>query len=232
MKKIILIALFVLCVSAVEAQVVSSKSRTIRTETSEREKASWGLRVGLNVADMHTSWKGGGENGGTTCGFNVGVICDIPVVSRYFYIQPGLYFTQKGYSYKEDWGDGEYEKASMHPYYAEIPILFSGRYDITKDITVQLDLGPYFACGLFGKYKEEECAYYNRGYQTYKDDSDCFDDMNRFDCGIDFGVGFTFFHDIYIGFEYEWGLVNVAKYTDGDYSVKNRNCMINIGYTF
>ncbi len=230
MKKIILTAVCALFVLSASAQVVSSRSRTISTVASDKEKVTWGIRAGLNVSDMHYSEKGyGGENAGTTCGFNVGVICDIPIISRYFYVQPGLYLTSKGYSWKDD-DDDEYEKESMHPYYLEIPILLSGRYNITKDIRVQIDFGPYFACGLFGNCNYEWKYSSRSGDESFS----CFGDdiLNRFDCGLDFGVGFTFAKHFYIGFEYEWGLTNIGKDFDSDESLKNRNCMINIGYNF
>ncbi|MCD8288610.1 MAG: PorT family protein [Prevotella sp.] len=240
MKKLVLIAACAFCVLTASAQ-------------SDSEGITWGIRGGLNVSNQH----GNGENAGSKAGFNVGVVADIPIISQYFYIQPGLYYTMKGYrATDKDSGDWGYDKYTekVNPYYIEIPILLSGRYNITDKVQVQVNAGPYFAIGIAGKYKtkDEWETYYNDNYWVDKWQCDYFGPYNdyyfgegkysgglegkRFECGLSFGAGFTFVKHYYIGFQYELGLTNaysdnLIQYSRFD-SIKNRNCMISLGYNF
>ena len=47
--------------------------------------------------------------------------------------------------------------------------------------------------------------------------------------GLQVGTGITF-NKIYVGAAYEFGLTNAID--EDDYSVKNSNFMINVGYNF
>ncbi|MCD8288876.1 MAG: PorT family protein [Prevotella sp.] len=220
MKKLVLVVACAFCMLSASAQIVNSRSSITKTVKSDKEKATWGLRAGLNVANMKESWYGESESYGARMGYHVGVILDIPVVSQYFYIQPGLYLTQKGYKDSED---GYTDKAN--PTYVEIPILLSGRYNITNSVQAQLHLGPYFAVGVFGNFTEEYKDEWSESYGCWDDT-----DFKRFDCGLSFGAGFLFSKHYYIGFQYDFGLMNLSDYGDG--SIKNRNCMISLGYNF
>ncbi|MCD7713910.1 MAG: PorT family protein [Prevotella sp.] len=212
MKKLVLIVACALCVLTASAQ-----------SERESEGVTWGVRAGLNVANQHDD----GENAGSKAGFHVGVVVDIPVVSKYFYIQPGLYFTQKGFKYTEADGYSKYTE-KVTPSYIEIPVLLSGRYAFNDKIQAQVNFGPYFAVGVAGKYKEKYSSKNNKEEIS----CDYFGDDGlggkRFDCGLSIGAGITFVKHYYIGFQYEIGLTDAYSYE----TIKNRNCMISIGYNF
>ncbi len=241
MKKSVLIAACAFCMLSASAQ-------------SESEGITWGIRAGLNVSNQH----GNGENAGSKAGFNVGIVADIPIISQYFYIQPGLYYTMKGFkatSLESSWY-WNYDKHTekVNPYYIEIPILLSGRYNITDKVQVQVNFGPYFAIGIAGKYKTKDewannyteesgidrwqCDYFGPYNDFYFGEGKYSGGLKgkRFDCGLSIGAGFTFVKHYYIGFQYELGLTNAytdefIKYTRFD-SIKNRNWMISLGYNF
>ena len=102
--------------------------------------------------------------------------------------------------------------------------MVSYRYDFGDAAQLQFNVGPYFAYGIGGKYKEEE------GDEEYS--SDFFDeDTKKFDMGLQVGGGVTISKHYYIGAAFEWGFTNLWKDAD-DESLKTRNFMINIGYTF
>ncbi len=161
------------------------------------EKVQFGVRLGMNTstvaADPYLYGYAGDKK--PRVGFNVGVVADVPLVKNYFYITPGLYFTQKGTKFKYDysWSEGEgeglvnYEETSetkYNPLYLEIPILFSGRYTVGKT-QLQVSFGPYFAVGLAGKAKHEWSSSntsvdgsYSENYTT--DDRDLFKEMSDY----------------------------------------------------
>ncbi|MCD8282585.1 MAG: PorT family protein [Prevotella sp.] len=224
MKKLVLVVACTLCMLSVSAQ--SEKS----------EGVTWGIRAGLNVANQHDASIDGGGNGGTRLGFNVGVIADIPIVSGQFYFQPGLYFTTKGFKYTESDGGKSWKEEYIWkttPSYIEIPLLLSARYAICDKIVAQVNFGPYFAVGVTGKYKHIYKYSDNGGSQSDSDDWDYFGEDDgvcgkRFDCGVSLGGGVTFVKHIYLGFQYEFGFTNAYK----EMGIKNRNCMISLGYNF
>ncbi len=152
MKKFLLLivcTLFVLSVSAQRAsggQITSPYYSSNKSSSSDKA-VSFGVRASLDFSSMRVSTKGDGESSDYRVGFHVGAISDIKLISGYFYLQPGIYFSMKGY---ED----------ANPFYIDIPILLSGRYSFNKDVQVQLNFGPYFGVGLFGE--NDYFDYYRR----------------------------------------------------------------------
>ncbi|MCD8265590.1 MAG: PorT family protein [Prevotellaceae bacterium] len=219
MRKYFVLAAFAMCAVAASAQRANS-SASLKQEQDVDMKVHFGVRVGLNVPNMTEKGGGESENMGSTIGWHIGAIADIPLVKNYFYITPGLYFTQKGYKYSE-YGD----KDKANPMYLEIPILFSGRY--TFGIAqLQVNFGPYFAVGVAGKEKE-----------TYDGDTDKDDffgkdsGIKRFDAGLSVGAGVTLAQHYYVGIQYEAGLANLYD-GGGDDKLRNKNFMVTVGYNF
>jgi len=151
------------------------------------------------------------EGNESRIGFNVGVNVDIPLLQS-LYVQTGLYATQKGFKAEE--GDG---KAT--PLYLEIPILASYRYNFSDATQWQFNIGPYLAYGISGKEGD---------YDFFGDGEDQAGGK-RFDMGLQIGSGVTF-NKFYVGCAYEFGLTDV--YDEEDWSIKNSNFMINLGYNF
>ncbi len=204
----------------------------------------------MNVAKM-TEGVDDDEIPKSRVSYHVGVIVDIPVFKEYLYIQPGLYFTQKGYKFKEQsfWDDEEESwKTSMNPTYMEIPILISGRYNVNSNVQLQVSFGPYFAVGLGGKFKETEIEgkykwtendkifSKEKDYDEDYDDDDSYGGLGykRFDAGLSFGAGVLLKKHYFIGFQYELGLVNIkpSDWKKWGESAQNRNFMLSVGYNF
>ncbi len=264
MKKIITMAVCAMFVLTASAQRASSSSSSFKTKSKEvASSVQFGVRAGMNVSNMKQkySWSSFSESekADAHVGYHVGFIVDVPIFKNYLYIQPGLYLTQKGckssYSDSDDY-DGWYysETDKLNPTYMEIPILFSGRYNVNNNVQLQLDFGPYFGCGLFGKYKEDwkESDRYDTfkgvdSYKIFKKESDSYDydedeegegglGLKRFDAGLIIGAGVLLQKHYYIGFKYEFGLANMipGDWVDDDekWSLKNKNFMLTVGYNF
>jgi len=224
MRKFLLVAACAFCALTVSAQRASSSSSTFFSTEKVEGGVQFGIRAGLNSSNMAFSSDGNTLTVKSRTSFHVGLIADIPVVES-FYIQTGLYYQNKGW--KQEYSGVE---SNYKPMYLEIPLLASYRYNFSDAAQLQINFGPYFAYGIGGKEK------YDYGYDEDDYECDFFGDdgdWNRFDMGLQVGAGVTFAQHYYIGFAYEFGLTNIADIDDDDdYSYKNRNWMISLGYNF
>ncbi len=212
-------AISALTASAQRAE--SSSSSFFSTERAE-QPVTFGIRGGVNFAKQSISSDGYSFSLKSNVGFNVGVSVDIPILES-FYLQSGLYYTVKGYKLEEEYGDEAVYTEKANPSYLEIPILASYRYNFSDRTQLQINFGPYVACGIAGKYKYNDDDF-DDGEIDYFDE-----DVKRFDAGLAFGAGMTFGH-FFVGLNYDLGLTNIAK--DSEESLKNRCLSINVGYNF
>ena len=94
---------------------------------------------------------------------------------------------------------------------------------------LQFNVGPYFAYGIAGKYKESDSF---DGLKS-EEESDYFGDDDdqhggkRFDVGLQVGTGVTI-KKFFVGCAYEFGFAKAIK----DSKAKNTNFMVNVGYNF
>ncbi len=182
---------------------------------AQDSKVKFGVRAGLNFANV------GGDADGADArvGFHVGGVADIQF-HEYFYFQPGLMITTKGYKTSK----GEWD-TKARPTYLELPLMLSFGYPINSDLKIRANVGPYLAMGLLGKIKTDD------------DSDDYFGDegiAKRFDFGLGFGAGVDF-KQYYIGIAYDLGLINTWDLTSpaGDeLKVTNGAFMITLGYNF
>lgn len=242
MKKLLLIVMCAVCVLTASAQRIGSSSASSSHKGYNKEKKSviFGVRAGMNISNNDGNI-GDYDDFNSRIGFNFGINVDIPV-SNVFYLQTGLFVTQKGA--EEEIVEDEYRESKTevkaNPLYLQIPVLASFRYDITDIAQLQFNLGPYFAYGIQGTLKITESYEYNDEDNVYV--LDFFDDDygiggKRFEVGLQIGAGVTV-NKFYIGCTYEHGLTNAFeyKYKNNNKYVKdkgkNSNFMINVGYNF
>lgn len=182
---------------------------------------NWGVRASLGFGHAVGSIKSDdfkypGQKYGAKVGFSIGGIADIKI-SENFYLQPGLYYINKGYSssFKED----EYKYTqTTNLHYLEIPVLASYRHSINNDIELQGNFGPYIAVGLGGKIKwseKEDNEELNGNYPAFGvDEKESRGDLKRFDFGLSFGAGVTMKEHYYVGIKYDLGLLNMLNTKD------------------
>ena len=135
-------------------------------------------------------------------------------------------YIQKGW--KTDYSDsrGRIEK-NDNASYLEVPVLASYRVNLSDQVQLQMNIGPYFAFGLSGKQKVENSFANGDNYEIDSFDSD--EGNKKFDCGIDVGAAVTYKH-YYIGISYERGLVNASQLAD--YNYQNGTIAVSLGYNF
>lgn len=222
MKKFLLVVVCAISALTVSAQRASSSSSSFFSTESVDGGVKWGVRVGANFANMSFSSNGYSSSPKSRTSFHVGVIADIPVVES-FYVQSGLFLQNKGYKIGDD------ETITAKPMYLEIPVLASYRYNFNDATQLQINFGPYFGYGIGGKNKYE--------YDGESEEEDIFGDdgdLKRFNCGLQVGAGVIFASHIYLGVAYQFGLSNIYNDPDkdSDYSIKDKNWMVSLGYNF
>jgi len=117
----------------------------------------FGVQLGLNSAKLS------GEQiitDGTTesfpikssakSGLNMGLNYDFEI-SENLYVQPGLYFSQKGTKGDFVYPWGSIEKWDLRVNYLEIPVLIKYKFEINDDISILGLAGPSYNLGLSGE---------------------------------------------------------------------------------
>lgn len=241
MKKVFLIAACAVFSLAASAQRASSSSSSFFSTEKAEQPVRFTIRGGVNFANVGVSGGGNSWNLGSRVAFNAGVGVDFAIVQS-FYVQTGLYYTSKGFKGKVDeefvYGGESYTVSLATkgtPGYLEIPVLASYRYNFNDATQLEVNVGPYFAFGIGGKYQTETLVEFDphamAGEVETIEEKYFTSDTNKFDIGLQFGLGLTFLRHVYVGAAYELGLSNVLK-DSGDIKWKNSNFMINLGYKF
>lgn len=237
MKKFLtLVAAFSLIASTASAQMFGK---------DKMGKTTFGIRAGVSISSIRGQTSNEPDDKldlQSRLGFNAGVIMDIPITNG-FYIQPGLLFTTKGAKDKrsDEFGTSE---VKYNASYLEVPVLASFRFNASKSVQIQANVGPYFALGIGGKCKSSFTSLENSAYNETDempifgkstDETPTFG-MKRFDLGLAFGVGVTISKHYYIGVQYDLGLMNLAikdQQNWGDQTkINSGNLMIQVGYNF
>ena len=108
--------------------------------------AQLGLRAGLNFNNIGKDAKDDplikAEN---KTGFHVGAVYNMDLIGS-FSLEPGLYFSQKGFKLNDD-------DANMN--YLEVPVNVKFKMVDLSAIAIDAHLGPFAALGLGGKLKDD-----------------------------------------------------------------------------
>ena len=170
-----------------------------------------GIRVGYNCTcvfdgvSLDVKWKQSA---------NFGIIADFPYKGNWI-IRPGIYLTGKGF--KKRIQDIEYCNRCYN--YLEAPLLVVYQKSISEKSNFELQFGPYFSYGIYGK---SGCGYIFNNYEMC---IETFDHYKRFDWGVNAGFGINVSH-IYFGVAYDFGFVSIIDHA------LNHCFMSNIGYNF
>ena len=165
------------------------------------------------------------------------------------------------YDYDEDDNFYEYYYYADEEYkltigYLEVPELVQYRLNLTDNLQLQVNAGPYIAVALHGKAKETDTRYGWEDYEDYRDNHNLdYDDGGvttsreyeyestediigkKGHKRIDFGfvlpsVGIVF-NKFYFGITNEFGLINIAdNYGITEFKAHNYNLSFNIGVKF
>ncbi|GAA4456827.1 hypothetical protein GCM10023092_22670 [Rurimicrobium arvi] len=132
-------------------QAVAQERVEYRTERSLPLK--FGVKAGLNVANITIDNSGQVQNKQAIASFNAGVYGDLallPILS----IQPGLSVSGKGSKFVlGEEGSNNYTRVSTRPVYVELPVNLLLKLPLIKRVKLFFGAGPYFAMGVGGRNK-------------------------------------------------------------------------------
>ena len=136
--------------------------------------SQWGIKGGLNYSTLTglnlPEYKLSGH---------IGATYDVKLSNKWFF-EPELLFTSIGCNLKDD--GLVFKEGHVKIYALEVPLNFSYRPQIANNTKLLLDFGLYARYGLFGN-----TTYHY--YEFEKVDDSPFDGYNRFDTGINLGLG-------------------------------------------
>lgn len=188
--------------------------------TSNSQELSFGFTAGLNMSTISSSY----DESGLKIGYNIGGIGQYKINEKSKMLA-NLSFSTKGQQYSSMTDNQNTHAKVYHTtslYYINIPILYQYMF---KDI-VGLEIGPTLGFCLGGKDKSRIG---NEPWNTEKFKKGSY---NPIDLGITLGaftkdLGQSAFNNIFIGFRYTFGLINIEK---GVSRNTNRCASISIGY--
>lgn len=155
-------------------------------------------------------------------GFFAGVNTNIPV-GEIFSIEPGLYYTQKGYDLKGNLNIkgvdflGANIKASLQTAYIELPVLLKGNFG-----GFQIFAGPEISYLTSANLKTTAGIL---GVDLLNKTIDASGQFNNWDASLTGGIGYQFSNGLSIMASYDYGLMKM----DAGESVKAYNRGIKIG---
>lgn len=214
MKKIIAAVAFALTFGfAAQAQstIVSSRSVDI---SKEKSATQWILRAGLNLAGLAGD---DADDAGTKAAYDVAISFQKPLSNFGMFWGMELGLGSRGYSYNED----GWEESMLSHNVRFSPFTIGYAYNFTDQIKADVRLGGYASFDYAGKYKIEE-----DGDKESWNISDI-DDYQRFDAGINFGVG-VWYDRFNLDFSYQRGVIGAVE----DVKWYTNNFMIRVGYAF
>lgn len=188
----------------------------------------YGVKGGLNVADMLEEANDETYSYGSKVGFHLGATAEYSI-SEKFAIEPGLFFSTKGYEY-----DLSGVTITSNINYLEIPV--NGIYKINvRKAKILINAGPYLGYALSGKMNASEAIFgENEDSKEQKieigSDKEN-DDIKALDFGLNIGAGVEF-KSFTIGIQRGIGLANLSPDTDNGHTIKNNVLGISVGYKF
>lgn len=200
---------------------------------AQENKLTFGVKAGMNVSSVNGK---GTDDADAKIGFNVGVTADYAITEN-IYLLTGLEFTTKGAKYSdilmEELEEVVKGDLTFNPMYLQLPIHIGYKYALNDAVTLVAQAGPYFAVGVGGKATAKATIL----GKEIKDKANIFGsgdedlDYKRFDFGLGlaFGVEYQKFN---VKAGYDFGLVNYAPNTSGNFKTRNGNFYVTLGYHF
>lgn len=200
-------------------------------------KPSFGVKAGLSYAGLQgdavkslgnlLDFSNGRITAGNRTGYFAGGYTNLPI-SKNISVEPGLYYTQKGYELKGALNIkgldflGANAKSQLQSQYLDIPLL------IKADIGgLQLFAGPQFSYLMNANLHTTAGAL---GFNLLNNNTDATAQFNRWDAGVTGGIGYQFINGLNLSASYDYGLSKI----DGNKNLNayNRGLKVGIGFRF
>lgn len=200
---------------------------TMLSASAQRVRLRAGPEMGINFTNMTARYEDidgddERESGDIKAGVKIGGVVDIGL-TRHFAIQPGLFFSQKGY--RNEIGRFDY---SFNVNYLEFPINFLYKTSPSPAGRFFVGGGPYLATAVGGKYEDED------GNDESLDfgDNARNDDLRGFDAGMNITLGYEMPFGLFFRGNYGIGLANIRPDGDSDNSLRNWGFGLSVGFLF
>ena len=218
-------------------QILLFASVLISAFTFAQSKPSFGIRAGVSSSSMKgdavnslqdlLDYTNGGITTSNHTGFFGGVNASIPV-SELVSVEPGVYYTQKGYDMKgklnfkgaEFLGANAQAKLSSH--YIDIPLLLKLNFN-----GLQLFAGPQVSYLAKADLRTTAGAL---GFNVLDKTMDATDQFHRWDAGVTGGIGYQFQNGFNIAASYDHGLSKVDA--NQNFDSYNRSFKVGVGFNF
>lgn len=201
-----------------------STSNAMAFENEPAEGLSWMGLFGMNVTKLKNSGYG------AKAGAMLGVRADYVLPKAHgVYLTAGIDWTMKGGKlsapYLEGSTSNQYDatyKYALH--YIEVPIRVGFRYNLTENIGIYGEVGPYFAVGVGGRHKcsidadgasarEAEDARSYNAFKNYDFDPNNPDILTfqRWDAGWGFRIGAEYAQRYNLQIGCDWGISDIYR---------------------
>lgn len=226
MKKIILLAVMVLSVVQMSAQVVFAPRQSADNQNDElasriSPKVKYFVRAGVAASDfVHKDM----QEVSTHLGYMVEAGAMIPFRSRIWGFQPSIKLIDKGARIPVDGYSG---KEDINQTTIEIPLNITGELPFTEDTSMRLAMGLYAAYGLGGN-----ASFRGQKMDIYSSNVG----LTRSDVGIDMEVSWRYYH-LLVSLGCQAGFIGVFEnprdygLTD-DINPHHRSFWLTAGYVF
>ena len=188
--------------------------------SAQDEQISLGVKAGINLSNFVSSYDGESESAEYKIGPTIGLTVDFKLAES-LYLLSGLDLAIKGAKETED----DFEM-SASPIYLQVPIHAGYKIDLSDNMKLVIDAGPFLAFGIAGKAKVK-IDDYDVSTDVFGKEED--GGMKRFDFGVGAGAGLEI-NKIKIGIGYDWGLANISY--DDEVKARTRSGYITVGYKF
>ena len=160
-------------------------------------------------------------------GFYAGVYASIPL-DETISLQPGINYVQRGYTLKGDLDIkgigflGANAKAQLQTDYIEIPLLVKLNLD-----KFEVFAGPQVGYLMKANVKTSAGIF---GVNLLNKDFDVSNQFNKWDAGLNFGIGYKITNNIDVSAAYDFGLTKVDA--NKSFSAYNRGVKVGLGISF
>lgn len=208
--------------------------------SAQAQKNSAQIRAGLNLANISVNEEGDVDKANMLTSFQVGIVGDVPLAGV-FYLQPGIVFTGKGSKVQRGTeGAANYYKATVNPFYLEIPATVLLKIPMTANSSFNAGVGPYLGIGVSGKRRVESALLNSeRNIRYSNDDPTTFNQeegaalgvLRRFDYGFNTTVGVEG-KSLVLSANYGYGLAKLQSGTNSNADNNNKNRVLNFTLGF
>lgn len=209
----------------------------ISTLSFAQAQPSFGIRGGMTSSGMKgdavnslqniLEYTNGAITTSNHLGFFGGVNASIPVTDLVS-IEPGLYYSQKGYQMRGELNLkgveflGANAQAKLTSHYIDLPVLLKLNFN-----GLQLFAGPQVSYLAKADLRTTAGAL---GFNLLDKTMDATDQFNRWDAGVTGGMGYQFTNGFNISASYEHGLSKLDA--NKSFDSYNRGFKVGVGYNF